>query len=140
FERARDEPLPLRIVLSPRGVGLCCNYTRQLIEELPHVRRQRRRELLERALDVVSKRRAGERFEERAREIQGAQLRDREASRQSLERLTVHEPPRLPVVSLFVVEQGEAGLLECLQVTANRAGRDVAQRRQLVDRHTGSAR
>ena len=125
FERAGDELLLPRIVVPPHRVGLGGDDARQLIEELPHVRRQRRRQLLERALDVVAKRRAGERFEQRAAEVERAQLRHGQAGRQALERLAVHAPPRLAIVVALVVVEREARLFERLQVAADRARRDA---------------
>ena len=74
LERARDHLLPARVVVAARRIGLRRQHARQLIEELPHVRRQRRRQLLERALDVVAKQRARQRREERAAEVQRAEL------------------------------------------------------------------
>ena len=79
FERAGDELLLPRVVVAPHRIRLGGNHPRQLIEELPHVRRQRRRELLERALDFVAKRRPRQRLEQRAAEVERAQLRDRQA-------------------------------------------------------------
>ena len=97
-------------------------------------------QLLERALDVVAKRRAGQRLEQRAAEIERAQLRDRQAGGQPLERLAVDPPARPAIVVRLVVEEREAGFLERLQIAADRARRDVAQRRELVDRDARAAR
>jgi hypothetical protein len=108
------------------------------VEKLPHVGRQHRAQLLERALEVVSKRRAGERLEQRPAEIQGAQLGDREAGTQTLERVAIHLPARAAVVARTIVEEREARFLERLEIAADRAGRHVAERRQLVDRDPGA--
>ena len=140
FERARDELLLTRVVVPPHRVGLRRDDARQLIEELPHVRRQHRGQLLERALDIVAKRRAGQRLEQRAAEVQRAQLRHRQAGRQPLERLTVDPPPRLAVVVRLVVEEREARLLERLQIAPDRPGGDDAERRQIVDGDARAAR
>ena len=76
-------------------------------------------ELLERALDVVAKRRARQRFEQRPAEVQRAQLGHRQPGRQALERLAVDAPARLAVVVRLVVEQRKARFLERLQVAAD---------------------
>src|SRR5262249_52941855 len=49
----------------PQRIWFARDDARQLIEELPHVRRQHARELVERALDIFAERRAAERFDER---------------------------------------------------------------------------
>ena len=140
FEGPRDELLLTRVVAPPQRVGLGGNDARQLIEEVPHVRRQHRGQFLERALDVVAKRRARQRFEKGAAEVQRAQLRHGEAGRESLERLTVHAPARFSVVVGLVVVEREARFLERLQVAPDRPRGDIAERGQLVDRDAGTAR
>ena len=64
----------------------------------------------------------------------------RQAGRQPLERLAVDAPARPAVVVRSVVEEREARLLERLQIAPDRAGRDVAERRELVDGDAGAAR
>ena len=114
LERPRDDLLLQRSVLalrpSPPRVRFGGDDARQLIEELAHVRRQRRGELFERALDLVAERRARQRFEQRAAEIQRAQLGQRQPGREPLERLAVDLPPRPPVVSRSIVVRAESPL------------------------------
>ena len=132
---ARDDLLLPDRPVAPRrpAIRLGRDDARQLIEELPHVRRERRRQLLERALDIVAERRARERLEERAAEIERAQLGQREPGREPLERLAVDAPPRPPIVARSIVVEREARFLERLQVAADRARRDAAERREIVD-------
>ena len=77
---------------------------------------------------------------ERSAEIQRAELRQRQAGAQALERLAVDDPPRAPVVARPVVVEGEARLFERLQIAADRPGRDAAQGSQIVDADAGRAR
>src|SRR5207248_11486623 len=65
---------------------------------------------------------------------------DGEPGGEALERLAVHAPARLAVVARTVVVERETRLLERLEVAADRARRDSAQRRQLIDRHAAAAR
>src|SRR5438876_4435412 len=102
-----------RVGLSP-PLYFCDDDARQLIEELPHVRRQRRRELVEGAFHFVAERRARERLEQCATEIERAQLGERQTGREALERLAVNLPPRSPIVSGSIVEERETRLLERL--------------------------
>ena len=143
FERTSDDELAMGRVgvgRGARGIGLRREDTRKLVEKLPHVRRQDRGELLEGAFDVVSERRPRQRFEERAAEMERAQLRQRQAGGEALERLAVHVPPRPPVVVRSIVVEREAGFLERLQVAADGARGDAAERREIVDGHPGAAR
>ena len=91
LERAGDDLLlPGGSSAAPaHRIRLGGDHARQLIEELPHVRRQRRAELFERALELVAERRAGERLEQRAAEVERAQLRQRQPGGEPLERLAV---------------------------------------------------
>ena len=71
--------------------GLCAlrlDDQRQAVEKLAHAGRQRGRQLVERRRDVLLEGRGGEAFDQRAAEIQRAQLREREAG--------VVEPPERP--------------------------------------------
>ena len=104
------------------------------------MRRQRRSELLEGAPHVVAERRAGERLDERPTEVKRAQLGHGETGGEPLEGLAVQAPARAPVVARSIVEDRKAGFLERLQVAPDRPRRDVAERRELVDRHAGGAR
>ena len=79
FERAGNDLLPAsvgRLVHRPavHRIRLGRDDMRQLVEKLPHMRCQPRGQLVERAFDVFSKRRAGQRLHERPAEVQGAEL------------------------------------------------------------------
>ena len=141
LERARDDLRLAGVVdAGPPRVRLRREDARKLIEKLPHVRREDRRQLLERALDVVSEGRAGQRFEERAAEIERAQLRQRQSCRQPFERLAVDAPARPPIVVRSIVVDGEARFLEGLEVAADGAGGDATERGEIVDCDAGRAR
>src|SRR5205085_8619388 len=73
-------------------------------------------------------------------QVRRAELGDGEPGGEALERLPVHAPARLAVVARAVVVEGEPGFLERLEIAANRARGDAAQRRQLVDGHAAAAR
>ena len=139
-DRARDDPLLARVVFAAHRIRLGCDDARQLIEELPHMRRQDGSQLFERALDIVTERRAGQRFEQRAAEIQRAQLGDGQAGGEALEGLAAHLPPRAAVVMRSIVVERKSRFFERLEVAPNRAGRDIAERRQVVDGDARAAR
>ena len=82
----------------------------------------------------------GERFEQRAAEIQRAQLGQRQARGQSLECLAVDHPARPAIVVRTIVVERKAGFFERLKIAADRPRRDVALRGQFVDRHAAVAR
>ena len=113
------------------------HHERQAIEELAHARRQRGGELVERAPDVALERRGGEALDERAREIQRAQLREREAGVvEPPERLLLERPVLLAVVDF--VEQRKPGRLQRFEVAADRARRDAGALGEVVDRDAGA--
>ena len=100
------------------GLGLRLHHERQPIEQLPHARRERAGELVEGAPHVLLERRRREALDERAREVQRAQLGEREAGVvEPPERLLLERPVALVVVDL--VEQREAGHLQRLEVAAD---------------------
>src|SRR5262249_8724438 len=86
-----------------------------------------------RTLHVVAERRAGQRLDERAAEIQRAQLGDRQAGRQALEGLAVHPPARLAVVGRSIVVEREAGGLQGLEITPDGSSRDLAEAGEPVE-------
>ncbi len=94
-------------------------------------------ELLEGAPYFVSKRGASQRLDERAAEVQRAELRHGQAGGKSFEGLSVQDPPRSSVVARAIVEDREAGFLERLQIAADRPGGDVAQGGEFVDGDAG---
>ena len=133
---ARFEQLGRRLVglrvLALRLRRLRRNDARQPVEELLHRRRKRRLELVERALQILEHRRAGEALEERAAEIERAQLGERQsASGDRAAGLRVHAP-ELRAVDRVVVD-GEARRLQGGQVAADRARGDVQVLGQLRD-------
>ena len=132
LSRARSSRLRMRLCLGRE-------HPRQLIEKPLHVRRQRRRELVERGFDVGLERRARERLGQRPAEVKCAQFRKRKACAQAFERLAVQHPPRLPVVARLVVVDGESGFFERLKIAADGARGDVALRGEVVDRDAGGA-
>jgi hypothetical protein len=116
------------------GLRFCLHHERQLIEELSHLRRQRTRQLLEGAADVGLERRRGETFDERAAEVQRAQLREREPGFiETAERAMLERPESFAVVHLVI--QREPGGLERFEIPANRPRTHPRPRRKLVDRH-----
>ena len=132
FEQLRRRLVGLR-VLALRLRRLRRDDARQPVEELLHRRRERGLELVERALQIVEHRRAGEALEQRAAEIERAQLGERQpASGQRADGLGVHAPELRAVDRL--VEDGEAGRLQRGQVAADRARRDVQVLGQLRNR------
>ena len=97
-------------------------------------------ELLERALHFVAERRARQRLEQRAAEIERAQLGERQPGGEALERLAVDLPPRAPIVSGPIVEERKPRFFERLQIAADRAGRHAAERGEIVDGDAGRPR
>ena len=120
FEQAGDHVVGGRVVpLRASRVG--GDHTRQSIEELLHLRRERRPELVERALDVGQQVRSGEALDQRAAEVQGAQLgKGQAAARQRPERLGL-DPPELGPIDRLVVDR-EPRFLERGEITPDRAG------------------
>ena len=113
--------------------GLRGNDARQLVEKGLHVRRERGAELVERAAEIVTKRGAGERFEQRPAEVQRAQLGDGQAGGEALEGLSVQTPAGPAVIVGVVVVDREADFLEGLQIAPDRSCRHPALRREPVD-------
>ena len=141
LEDARNDVLMMPVGLCrppPQRIRFRCEDARQLIEKLLHVRRERRTQLVERTLQLATKRRSRQRFEQRSAEVQRAQLRQRQPSRKPLECLSVHHPSRPPIVARAVVIDRKPRLLERLQIAADRPRRDAAEARQIVDRHAGT--
>ena len=99
-----------------------------------------RAQLVERALELITKGRAGERFEQRPAEIQRAQFRQRQPRGEALERLPVDRPPRPSIVARSDRRRGETRLLRAPEVASDGARRDVAQRREIVDCDAGVTR
>ena len=115
------------------GVRLRLHDERQAIEKLPHAWRERRSKLVERATDVLLKRRGRQALDERAREVQRAQLGQREACLvEPLESAMFERPVFFSVVGF--VEQRKACRLQRLEVATDRSRRDAGARRQVVDR------
>ena len=104
------------------------------------MRRQHRRELFEGAFHIVAERRARQRLEQRAAEVEGAQLGERETGREALEHLAVDAPACPPIVVGPVVVEREPGFFERLQVAPDRARRDAAARGERINRHPRPAR
>jgi hypothetical protein len=138
-EKLRDEAAMLR--RSTRVVGrgasawfrLCLNRQRQPVEKLPHARRQRAGQLVERPADVLLERRGGETFDQGAAEIERAQLREGEAGLvQATERAVLERPVTFAIVELIV--EGKPRRLERLQVAPDRARGDASAAGQIVDR------
>jgi hypothetical protein len=110
FERPADNLLPLEPLAAAHGIVFRRDHAWQLVEKLTHVRRQHACELLEGALDLVAKRRARQRLEERPAEVECAELRQREACSQPFECLAVDPPPRAAIfLRLVVVERESRG-------------------------------
>ena len=106
------------------GLGLGLNRERQPVEELPHARRQRRRQLVERVAHVLLERRRRETLDQRAAEIERAQLGEVEAGLvEAPERALLERPVALAVVDL--VEERKSGFLERFEVAADRPRRDA---------------
>ena len=65
FERPRNDLLlpPIVVGQAPQRIGLRGDDAWQLVKELPHVRRERRAELVEGAFEFVAERGAGKRLE-----------------------------------------------------------------------------
>ena len=120
------------------GLGsLGLNHERQPIEELPHAGRQRAGELVERARDILLKRRRRQTLDERATEIQRAQFGEREAGVvEPLEGALLEHPVALAVDDL-VVEWESCGL-ERFEIAPDGSSRDAGLLREIVDvRATG---
>ena len=114
------------------GFRLGLHHERHAVEELLHPGCQRGRQLVEGAADVALKGRAGQALDERAREIERAQLREGEAGVvEPPEGLLLERPVLLAVVRL--VEEREAGRLQRLEIAPDRARRDAGARREVVD-------
>ena len=79
----------MRRAAPARGVVFGCNHARKLVEELPHVRREGRGELLERAFHFIAEGRSRERFEKRPAEVQGTELGERQSGGQSFSKARV---------------------------------------------------
>ena len=92
-----------------------------------------RGQLVEGAPQVLMERRGGQRFDQRAAEIERAQLREREAGLvEATERTLLEHPVALAVVKIVV--QRKAGCLQRFEVAADRPRRDAGPLRQVVDR------
>jgi hypothetical protein len=109
----------LAIRSTSQRIRFGCDHARQLIEKLPHVRRQHAAKFFERAFDVVLERRAGERPDQCPAEIERAQFRKRQARSQPLECLAVDLPSCLAVVAIAVVEQRKPSLFERLKIATD---------------------
>ena len=113
-----------------RPLGL--DDERQAVEELAHAGRERGRQLVERRRHVLLERRRGEHFDQRAAEVERAQLREGEPGIvEAAERLRLERPVALAVVEF--VEQREPGGLQRLEIAADRPRRDAGARGEVVD-------
>src|SRR5207253_9980280 len=65
---------------------------------------------------------------------------ERQPGGEPLERLAIDLPPRPPIVCRPIVEEGKARFLERLQIAADRACRDAAQRGEIVNRDARAPR
>ena len=96
-------------------------------------RRERGRELLERAAHVAFEGRAREALDQRSREVERTQLRQREASVvQPAKGLLLERPVLLAVMQL--VEQRESRLLQRIEVAPDRPRGDTGLPGEVVDR------
>src|SRR5262249_38021086 len=133
IERGVEEPtdafaLPFLLCVIRRlrargGVGgrgaLGLEHERQAIEKLPHGWREDGGELVERRRDVLLKGGRREALDERAAEIERAQLRERETGGvQPPERLGFESPVALAVDHF--VEQRKPGRLQRFEIAADR--------------------
>ena len=110
LEHGRNDLMGVRGLTLGSG-GLGGHDPGQSIDELLHLGRQGRLELGERALDVRQDMRAGEALDERATEVQRAELRERQTTpRQGPKRLAL-DTPELRSVAGMVVD-GKAGFLQ----------------------------
>ena len=138
FEQSGDHVVG-GYVMPLRASRVGGDHTRQSIQKLLHPRRERRLELVERALDVGQQVRSGEALDQRAAEVQGAQLGKRQAAaRQRPERLRL-DPPELGPIDRLVVDR-EPRLLERGEVAPDRAGAHTEVGRKLRNRAIADAR
>ena len=106
---------------SPR---LCRHDSRKSIEKLLHLRRQRRLELVERALHIRQQMRARETLDQRAAEIQRAELGEGEPAARQRTKGFRFDAPELRSVDRVVVH-GESGFLESREVATDRSCADA---------------
>ena len=106
---------------------------RQPVQELLHGGRQHCFELVECARDVLSHRRPGEAFDQRAAEIQRGQFRQRQAGAGQRAHRPRIQSPELGSVDDLVVH-GKSRHLKRLQIPSNRARADRQVSRELRNR------
>ena len=115
----------------PRA-GLGREHRRQLVEELPHARREHLLEPGKGQAEVPLKGGAGHGRQQTPAEIERAELGDRKAGLQPLQDLSVEAPPHAAVV-IPLVEERKPGLLQRRKVAADRPRRDAHVVRQRRD-------